>query len=53
MLKVVIQKNLPVKRDFAADGYLSEAQNPYPLLYTYSHRERGGGKGVELNQREG
>jgi hypothetical protein len=47
-------------RDFAAGIYLSEAQNPIPstpftlytcIQYTYFHRE--GGKGVELNQREG
>ncbi len=45
--------------DFAADVYMSEAQNPIPpppprftvYLYTYLHRE--GEEGGELTQREG
>jgi hypothetical protein len=46
--------------DFVAGVYLSETQNPIPHLplhtvyvYTYLlHREGGGGRGEELNQRE-
>jgi hypothetical protein len=52
-------KKTYLKRDFAAGGYLSEDQNPYPpppplthhtcIHHTYSHRGMGG----ELNQKEG
>ncbi len=56
-------KKIDQERDFAASIYLSEAQdaqNPIPpapctlytcMQYTYSHRE--GGKGGEMNLREG
>ncbi len=53
-------KKINLLRDFAADVYLSEAQNhitpppPYTLhtciQYTYSHRK--GGPGGELNHAE-
>ncbi len=43
-------KKIDLQRDFAADDYMSEAQNPIPpppytlytcIQYTYSHREGG------------
>ncbi len=54
-------KTIDLERDFAAGGYLSEALKPTlppstlytRMQYTYSHREGGGGVGVESNQREG
>jgi hypothetical protein len=56
-------KKIDLKRDFAADVYLSEAQIPIPppphpytlyvacIQYTYSHREGGEGERVEPERR--
>jgi hypothetical protein len=54
-------KKIDLEREFAAGGYLSEAQNPIPntlytlnacTVYRYSFTQ-GRGEGGELNQREG
>ncbi len=50
-------KKIDLQRDFAEGAYLADAQNPIPpytlymcIQYTYSHREREGGR-VESERR--